>query len=423
MQKDNAALNSTYHRNTCLKGSDKFYSDRVCQTIRLLSIDPSRHPRFTSPDRVEATIPTETNVIMPLHTRSSNTSDNQHNQHPGSYISIDSTNCVNPAQESQDTRMVQKDIRHYFQPVATASSPSNPSPDASILSPKAEESRGNLSDSCNIPQKHKSPDSNQIPNSVSWHQPSIPRENPHTTPPIVSPSRNTLIDLSLVPLPLRLYDPHTLRSSNQLTPTSPSLSENSSILMSAALDTDGTFRKSVIMSMFERVNLGETDESYPMLGSSNRSIGRESKFWNGLSGQEALRGSRTNGDDTVIYFMPSPEMISALASPTAYLSNQDTILTPTSLSEDRTTAEAANVSSDNAESPLLLPRMSTKALKILGDESSSGTSKTIPPIIHGKFHVFIPQIPHNRLGTNAKTQQSPPHHPHLYNHQENPQKE
>ena len=315
-------------------------------------------------------------------------------------------------QEIENTRKAQTDIRMYFRPMTTEASPSNSNPGTSIFSSKAGEGQQSSSESWKTSQTYKCLDSTKLLESSPWHQPSVSHETSLTPQPTASSFRNTMIDLSLMPQPLRFNEPHTFQSdNNRLSTTSSSLSEDSSILMSAALDTDGTFRKSVIMSLFERGNLGEMDEFHPTINIDlqnrpKRSMSRDFKQWNSSSSDEGMRMRKKNGEEPIIYFMPSPAMISSLGPPTrtAYINHQNTDPAPTYSQENGTSAESADTSSDDdAASPLLLPRVSTKALKILGSDSSysSNNPNFSTPLPQSKYHPFISH-PHIIIQTDPK---------------------
>ena len=316
------------------------------------------------------------------------------------------------AKEIENTRKAQTDIRMYFRPLMTEPLHSSPNTDNLIQSPKAEEGQQNSFASWKTSQTYKYPDPTKSLESSPCHQRSISHEISLTTPPTASFSRMTMIDLSLMPPPLRFNDPHTIQSdNNRLRTTSSSLSEDSSILMSAALDTDGTFRKSVIMSLFERGNLGEMDEFHPTINIDlqnrpKRSMSRDFKQWNSSSSDEGMRMRKKNGEEPIIYFMPSPAMISSLGPPTrtAYINHQNTDPAPSYSQENGTSAESADTSSDDdAASPLLLPRVSTKALKILGSDSSysSNNPNFSTPLPQSKYHPFISH-PHIIIQTDPK---------------------
>ncbi len=78
-----------------------------------------------------------------------------------------------------------------------------------------------------------------------------------------SQRRNATIDLALVPRPLRWRTSKKVAASDYCDKKIPSPTDDESVLMSAAIDTHGTLRKSLVMSMFEKQGPG-TEPSCPL---------------------------------------------------------------------------------------------------------------------------------------------------------------
>lgn len=203
-----------------------------------------------------------------------------------------------PAKAFSSAHKTQKDIRDYFQPKTNEISPMPPS--LSHSSPTVREE---------VPLSHLRYELAPRHDSRETALASI-RGTGRATAVLKSSRPSTVIDLSLMPKPLRLNTNVRRSPSDDLIACPPTI-EDDCVLMSAAIDTQGSFRRSRILSIFEKQSLG-MDQSFsreflePVL--MNRLC--SPKEVDALTAGQQPKSSES--EDTVIYFLPSPSPTSRL---------------------------------------------------------------------------------------------------------------
>ena len=182
------------------------------------------------------------------------------------------------------------------------------------------------------------------------------------SPPLLRAS--TEIDPSLVPMPLKVSTLARIdraAAGDKQSQQSPSLLEDDCVIMSAAIDTQGSCRKSLMMSMFEKQTAVPQKPISTLLDNSAISDSPSKP----VVGHESRR--RESGE-AVIYFLPSSPPSSR--SPSA----------------ERSTKSVSNILYDRQpeetyldERPHLPLRISEKAQRILGCESPIDDTHLLNP--------------------------------------------
>lgn len=230
-------------------------------------------------------------------------------------------NDLHPSPRMRET---QTDIRNFFQP-APKSSPSE-APRSGNLTPRSKNQKFHeaLFEEWKAPV-YRPPSARRIPNAKSRSQPATP-EKDHayasskalSSAPLISTRISTVIDEDLIPKPLKLSLPpagsrpavqHTQLSSRRYSPPPPSSSSEGTCNLIAAIDTKGSFRKSRVLSLFEKQGLG-IEQSFADLSIRSQRAKRKSDA--AMMVPVALEPAMTslglgNEEDAVIYFLPSPE--------------------------------------------------------------------------------------------------------------------
>ena len=210
------------------------------------------------------------------------------------------------------------------------------------------------------------------------------QDRPHHPTIEMLSNRDTLIDFTLMPQPLNVNTAIVTERSSYLHQHSPLPLNDGHVLMSAALDTSGSFRKSRIMSLFEQQNLG-TDTSSP---TSSPDLGMTVALEALRMREAAHQEEEREGSEPVIYFLPTPSLISH--SPTK-VGTQNTDHGPDKPSE-------------------FSPLMNDKARRILGNNNNLSnhersqshvisqplsTRPQLPPKVHTSKHRFGTSNPEN----------------------------
>ena len=129
------------------------------------------------------------------------------------------------------------------------------------------------------------------------------------------PRPGSIIDPALLPKPLRLNTVNLLPVIESPGTCSPLASDDECVVMSAAIDTKGSLRKSMIMSIFEKQGLG-IEPSDSMLSASTTLSDESYKMGSSVQSTEEANYPDSGAAEPVIYFLPSPSP--PLRSPLAW---------------------------------------------------------------------------------------------------------
>ena len=129
------------------------------------------------------------------------------------------------------------------------------------------------------------------------------------------PRPGSIIDPALMPKPLRLNTVNLLPVIESPENCSPLASDDECVLMSAAIDTKGSLRKSMIMSIFEKQGLG-IEPTDSMLSASTTLSDQPYKMGSSGNSTAGTNCLDTEAAEPVIYFLPSPSP--PLRSPLAW---------------------------------------------------------------------------------------------------------
>ena len=237
------------------------------------------------------------------------------------------TNDV-PSQSTGSDHKEQRDIRDYFHPLAVVSTPdlshgSDPSRHrhvqivgSNFLQYDEEPFQQDLDSNC--PDTQRAHD--LILNSQVQDLPSLACRCEKSRPSRSKPRSNhfgslrpmTMIDDSMMPKPLNLKVMTDLDTEKpqQRDHDVKSTTPDDSVIMSAAIDTEGSFSRSRIMSIFEKQSLG-SNHLYSEIALQPMIKNRNCR----LQDVEALTGTKQprnpDTDEVIIYFLPSTSPASA----------------------------------------------------------------------------------------------------------------